>query len=71
MASTPFIALPPGETYEVGLSVRPADRFWGPGEYEVEFTTTIPLLLGEPDGEFADVCPIRLRVSAKEDFTMP
>ena len=71
LAHTPFIALPPGETYEVGLSIRPADRFWGPGEYEVEFTTTIPLLLGEPDGEFADVCPIRLRVSAKEDFTRP
>ena len=58
----PCIQLPPGETYELPLEVGKAYPFSGAGGYEVQFSTTIPLLIGAPDGEFADYCPIRLRV---------
>lgn len=66
----PFVTLPPGENYELALPLDKAYRFPGPGEYEVEFATTIPVLLGEADGAFADVCPIRLRVRSKETFVV-
>lgn len=66
----PFVALKPGEEYEFHLSVEDAYRFPGAGKYNVEFMTVIPLLLGEADGEFAEVGAIRLPVESAETFTV-
>lgn len=64
----PFVVLKPGEKHKLDLSVEEAYRFRGPGKYVVKFMTAIPLLLGEPDGEFSDVCAIRLPIESSAIF---
>lgn len=68
--SIPCIQLPSGETYELPLELGKAYQFSGAGGYEVQFSTSIPLLIGEPDGEFADYCPVRLRVRTAAVFNV-
>ena len=68
--SIPCIQLPPGETYELPLDLGKAYQFSGAGGYEVQFSTTIPLLIGDPDGEFADFCPVCLRVRSAAVFNV-
>ena len=66
----PFVVVKPGEKFELKLCLQDACQFWGPGEYKVTFKTTLPLLLGDANGEFANVCPIRLPVVSSEVFTI-
>ena len=40
LGRVPFVAVKPGEKYELNLSVNEAYQFWGRGEYEVTFSTT-------------------------------
>lgn len=67
-AKVPSVILKPGEHFEQELSLEDAYQFWGPGRYEVTFSTTLALLVGKKDGKFAAYCPIRFPVVSTEDF---
>ena len=66
--SVPPIVLQPGERFEQELSLEKAYELWGPGQYEVTFSTALALVVGEKNGKFATYCPIRLSIVATENF---
>lgn len=67
-AKVPSVILKPGEHFEQELSLEEAYEFWGPGQYEVTFSTTLALLVGKKDGKFAPFCPIRFPAISTEHF---
>jgi HEAT repeat protein len=67
-ASVPPIVLGPGERFEQKLWLEKAYELWGPGEYEVTFSTVLALFVGEKNGKFAAYCPIRLSIVTTENF---
>jgi len=69
-ASVPPIVLQAGELFEQELLLEDAYQFWGNGHYEVAFSTTLALTVGEKDAKFAAYCPIRLDVTATENFNV-
>ena len=69
-AKVPPIILKPGEHFEQELSLEDAYKFWGPGQYNVTFSTTLALLIGEKNGKFAAFCPIRFPVAGTEHFNI-
>ena len=69
-ASVPPIVLQPGERFEQELSLEEAYEFWGPGQYEVTFSTALALVVSEKNGKFTAYCPIRLPVIATEYFNV-
>lgn len=66
----PSIVLKSGEHFEQRFTLEEAYRFDQPGNYEVEFSTVLSLLVGEKDGVFSKFCPIRLPVIASEKFVV-
>jgi len=66
----PSIVLKPGEHFEQQFLLAEAYSFDQPGEYEVTFATVLPVLVGDESGPFSELCPIRLPVVAKEQFTV-
>jgi hypothetical protein len=70
-ARIPTVTVPPGETFRLGLPLsavvagRPdAGASLPPGDYTVTFSTTLELLIGEPDGAWATLSPIRIPVTS-------
>lgn len=71
------ITLKPGETYRQTLSLNDAVA-WArtqsalpPGRYKVTFGTQLQLLIGEPDGKYADISPVRQTVETTAEVTIP
>ena len=62
------VVLKPGETFEQTLSLVECYEFWGAGDYQIVFGTTIEVLVGEKGGKFAEFCPIRIPVSGSVKF---
>lgn len=65
----PTITLKPGETYRQELLLQTAfDEAkkvpLGPGEYKVTFSTELQILIGEKDGPWAELSPVRLPVAS-------
>jgi len=69
-ATVPSVVLKGGEQFEQRFALEEAYRFDQPGNYEVEFSTVLSLLIGEKNGAFAEVCPVRLPVVARQNFTV-
>jgi hypothetical protein len=69
-ATIPSIVLKPGEHFVQRFSVQEAYSFDQPGQYEITFTTVLPILAGEKNGPFADLCPIRLPVRNNAQFAV-
>jgi hypothetical protein len=56
----PSVTLKPGEHFEQHFLLQDAFSFDRPGDYQVTFATVFSVLVGEKDGPFAAVCPIRI-----------
>ncbi|MGO8790213.1 MAG: hypothetical protein ACLQVL_22915 [Terriglobia bacterium] len=64
----PSIVLKPGEHFEQQFLFEHAYSFAQPGKYKVTISTVLQLLVGEKDGPFAQVCPIRVLASGAEQL---
>ena len=69
-SQTPSITIRPGETYRLEMPLRAAlvEAAKGlsvrPGRYDVTFSTTLQILIGEKDGEWSEISTVRIPVSA-------
>src|SRR5260370_15566492 len=63
-SEVPSVVLQPGEHFEQRFLLENAYAFEQAGEYEVSFGTVLSVLVGEKNGPFGDLCPIRLPVTA-------
>ena len=66
----PYVLLQPGSRFEQRFLLQDAYSFDGTGTYEVTFSTVISVLVGDKNGRFADVSPIRLPVRASAQFVL-
>jgi hypothetical protein len=66
----PSISLQPGKRFEQKLSLGDAYKFDQSGNYQVSFSTVVSILVGDEDGPFADLCPIRILGSRTEVFSV-
>lgn len=66
----PSVTLKPGEHFEQHLLLEDAFSFDQAGEYQVTFATVFSVLVGEKDGPFADVCPIRIPATGSAHFVV-
>ena len=64
----PSVVLQPGEHFEQRFLLEDAYSFDRAGEYEISFGTVLSVLVGEKNGPFGDLCPIRLPVTASAKF---
>jgi hypothetical protein len=69
-ATIPSIVLKPGEHFVQQFSVEDAYSFDRAGLYEITFSTVLPILAGEKNGPFVDLCPFRLPVVNTAQFTV-
>jgi hypothetical protein len=69
-SEVPSVVLKPGEHFEQHFSLEDAYAFDQPGNYEVTFATALAVLVGEKNGPFADLCPIRFPVVADAKFVV-
>jgi hypothetical protein len=69
-SAVPSVVLRPGEHFEQHLSLEEAYSFDGPGNYRVTFSTALSVLVGEKNGRFEELCPIRLPVIANAEFVV-
>lgn len=63
---TPSVKIKPGETYRLEMPLRVALKVLpvNPGRYEIKFSTILQILIGEKDGGWSEISPIRIPVSA-------
>jgi hypothetical protein len=66
----PSVVLQPGAHFEQSFLLEDAYSFDEAGDYEVTFATVFSVLVGEKNGEFADLCPIRIPVTASAKFVV-
>ena len=66
----PSVTLKPGEHFEQNFLLEDAFSFDQAGDYHVIFTTVFSLLVGEKDGPFADVCPIKILATGSANFVV-
>ncbi len=66
----PAVVLQPGEHFEQRFLLEDAYSFDRAGDYEISFGTVLSVLVGEKNGQFADLCPIRLPVTASAKFVL-
>jgi hypothetical protein len=69
-AKLPSIILGPGKRFEQRLSMEDAYQFEQAGNYEVTFSSVVSILVGDEDGPFADLCPIRILGEKTEVFSV-
>jgi hypothetical protein len=61
------ITVGPGGDYVLQLPLSGALEQWGSlpsGQYEVRFSTTLELFVGAADGQWAELCPVRVSVDS-------
>jgi len=66
----PSVTLKPGEHFEQRLVLEDAFSFDQAGDYHVTFATVFSVLVGEKNGPFADVCPIRIPATGSASFVV-
>ena len=64
------MTLKPGEHFDQHLLLDDAFSFDQAGEYHVTFATVFSVLVGEKDGPFAEVCPIRIPATGSANFVV-
>jgi hypothetical protein len=70
VSEVPSVVLQPGEHFEQPFLLEDAYSFDRAGDYEIRFGTVLSVLVGEKNGQFADLCPIRLPVTASATFVL-
>jgi len=66
----PSVTLKPGEHFEQHFLLQDAFSFDQTGDYQVTFATVFSVLVGEKDGPFADVCPIRILATGSANLVV-
>jgi hypothetical protein len=66
----PSVTLKPGEHFEQRFFLQDAFLFDRAGDYHVTFATVFSILVGEKDGPFAGVCPIRIPATGSADLVV-
>lgn len=66
----PSVTLKPGERFQQRLLLEDAFSFDLAGDYQVTFASIFSVLVGEKDGPFADVCPIRIPAIGSASFVV-
>jgi hypothetical protein len=69
-SGVPSVVLRPGEHLEQPVLLNDAYSFETPGYFQVTLSTVLAVLVGEKDGEFRDLCPIRLPAEARARFAV-
>ncbi len=69
-SEVPSVVLQPGEHFEQRFLLEDAYSFDRAGDYELRFGTVLSVLVGEKNAQFADLCPIRLPVTASTTFVL-
>lgn len=69
-SQVPSVVLQPGEHFEQRFLLQDAYLFNQAGDYNVTFSTVLSVLVGEKDGQFAEICPIRIPVTASANFVL-
>ena len=69
-SKVPSVVLQTGEHFEQRFLLEDAYSFDRAGDYEIRFGTVLSVLVGEKNGQFADLCPIRLPVTASATFVL-
>jgi hypothetical protein len=69
-SEVPSVVLQPGEHFEQRFLLEDAYWFDRAGDYEIRLDTVLSVLAGEKNGRFADLCPIRLPVTARAKFVL-
>jgi hypothetical protein len=64
----PSVVLKPGESFELPLVLQDAYRFDGQGNYKVTFSTALAVLVGDRNGEFRDISPVRVIGRSVQEF---
>jgi hypothetical protein len=73
----PTVVLAPGDTYRLELPLNAVLAGHGgsqpipDGEYDVRLSTIVQLLVGQRDGLWADLSPIRLNITSVKHATFP
>jgi len=66
----PTVVLKPGEHFEQKFLFEDAYKFDQPGKYTVMFSTVLQVLVGDKNGPFAQVCPVRFPASVVEQLVV-
>ena len=66
----PSVVLKPGEHFEQTFLFEEAYSFDLPGKYQVKFSTVLQVLVGEKNGPFAQVCPMRIPAAVAEQLVV-
>jgi hypothetical protein len=66
----PSVTLEPGKRFEQTLSLKDVYKFDIAGNYELTFSTVVSILVGDKDGPFSDLCPIRIFAENTERFAV-
>lgn len=69
-AKIPSITLEPGKRFEQRLALEDAYQFEEPGDYIVTFSTAISVLVGDEQGPYANLCPIRVVAENSQAFAV-
>jgi hypothetical protein len=70
------VILRPGETFRKEMPLKTALEIAGkslsvsPGKYDISFDTNLQVLIGEKDGKWSDISPVRIRVAATAGFVI-
>jgi hypothetical protein len=66
----PSVTLEPGKRFEQRLALADAYQFEEAGNYRITFSTVVSVLVGDDQGPFANLCPIRLLAEHSEAFSV-
>ena len=66
----PSITVEPGEQFQQRLALEDAYQFEEPGNYSVTFSTVVTVLVGNDDGPYGLLCPIRLVAEKSQTFAV-
>jgi len=66
----PSVVLQPERHFEQRFLLEDVYSFDQAGEYEITFATVLSVLVGEKNGQYAGMCPIRVPVTASAKFVV-
>jgi hypothetical protein len=66
----PSITLEPGKRFEQRLALEDAYQFEEPGNYTITFSTAISVVVGDEQGPYVNLCPIRVVAKNSQPFAV-
>jgi hypothetical protein len=69
-SEVPSVVLSPGRHFEQRFLLEDAYSFDQSGDYEITFATVLSVLVGEKNGQYTGMSPIRIPVTASAKFVL-